>query len=41
MNRDTKELPAIMSEMERDMQSIKEFWYDSFIRRILTYMNVV
>ena len=31
MNRDTEELAAIMSEMERDMKVIEEFWYASFI----------
>ena len=30
MNRDTQELAAIMSEMERDMKVIEEFWYASF-----------
>jgi hypothetical protein len=30
MNRDTEELPAIMSEMERDMEAIEEFWFASF-----------
>jgi len=27
MNRDTEELPAIMSEMERDMKAIEGFQY--------------
>lgn len=26
MNRDTEELPTIMSEMERDMTAIEQFW---------------
>ena len=31
MNRDTKELPAIMSEMERDITAIEQFWYVSAV----------